>query len=423
MADREQGAIPQGLIEQARARSVDPGKLQLLGKQAAALHATTGKSLSDSVVDVIGKEDLGPEHTRRICEFTNQEAFKNEWEKGGSVRNVEFDGGPADPSAVLKELNDGARADAVRVASDYDDAPIKVASDNRVEDEIFSGYTNSEPHPSEVPPGMPDLQHLRSTIIGAQDHIFDKVAGLECAKERMGLDFAQAVTDEVLRGTSLQKIAQAISSFAQDAPSFREAFGLVDIAFKDRGIQTEPEKVADGRSIPNPDHPLIQAYVGFEKVAYQARVLNRAVDALDEQRREVEGVIKQAALGPVAKAALGTGALGAGIGAIKADPGDRLGGALRGGLVGAGIGAGAAYGGQKVMQSALTRGGVNPQAFTQLSKTKPVAALQEAERVMGPQAVRSAALKSAGGAAAGALGGGLVGSVAGETLSPTRRPY
>ena len=28
-----------------------------------------------------------------MCEFANQEAFQREWEKGGSVRNVEFDGG------------------------------------------------------------------------------------------------------------------------------------------------------------------------------------------------------------------------------------------------------------------------------------------------------------------------------------------
>jgi hypothetical protein len=292
MADREHGAIPQGLIEQARARSVDPGKLQLLGKQAAALHASAGTSLTDSVVDVIGKEDLGPEHARRVCEFANQEAFKNEWEKGGSVRNVEFDGGPANPADVLRDLNDGARTDAVRVADDYDESPIKTASVNRVENEIFVGFTGNEPHSSEVPAGMPDLARLRTETIGAQDHCFSKAAGLEVAKEQLGIEFAQAVGEEILGGMPMQKIAQAIEHVVQDQRFYHQALDLANESLKSRGIEVkEVEKVADARSIPNEEHPLLQAYIGFEKTAAEASMLHEAVNVLNEQLLKVNQAI------------------------------------------------------------------------------------------------------------------------------------
>ena len=92
----DQGALPQGLIEQSRARDVDPGRLQFLGKQAASLHSQNKTKLSAAVVNVVGKEDLAPEHIKRVCEFANQSAYQNEWEKGGSVRNIEFEGGPAE---------------------------------------------------------------------------------------------------------------------------------------------------------------------------------------------------------------------------------------------------------------------------------------------------------------------------------------
>ena len=138
---RDQGAIPQGLVEQARAKSVDPEKLQFLGKQAAALYTENGTKLSSAVVQTIGDEDLGPEHAKRVCEFANQAAYQHEWEKGGSVRNIEFEGGPADPAVVLRELHDGAPSSTSTI-SDYDRPPEmrKVAS-APVEEEIFSGFT------------------------------------------------------------------------------------------------------------------------------------------------------------------------------------------------------------------------------------------------------------------------------------------
>lgn len=288
MADsKDQGAIPQGLIEQSRARPVDPGKLQLLGKQAAALYTEHGTSLNDAVLSVIGKEDLGPEHARRVCEFANQEAFQREWEKGGSVRNVEFSGGPADPAVVIRELNDGARPDAVRV-SDYDEPPAKLArADRRVEEAIFGKYAERMLHPTEVPSGMNDLHRLRQTITGAQDHFHSKISSLGVTKEAMARELGDAVTKAVLEGMTLEQIGAAWSHYGEDKALFKEAMEVSVRRMNERRVPgSRMEKRASSQEvgrIPNPSHPLIVKFLEFTKVARQLRTLEGAAKVVDEQ--------------------------------------------------------------------------------------------------------------------------------------------
>lgn len=297
---RDQGAIPQGLIEQARARPMDPGKLQLLGKQAAALHSDGGTPLTEAVLSVIGHEDVGPEHARRICEFANQEAFQREWEKGGSVRNVEFEGGPADPAVVLRELNDGARPEAIRV-SDYDEPPTKLArADRRVEEEIFGKYAGVMA-PMMVPRGLPDLHRMRQTISGAQEHFMSKISGVEVTKMTLARELGDEVCKAVMEGDSLYKIANAWSRFGADKRDFQEALDVSITRMRERrvpGWDVEAEKLAGEQEtvgkIPNPAHPLISRFIEFTKVAAQYRVLKSAHGVLGEQLGPVNAAIRGA---------------------------------------------------------------------------------------------------------------------------------
>jgi hypothetical protein len=316
---REEGSIPQGLIEQARAKNVDPGKLQLLGKQAAALYSEGGTSLTDAVVNVIGKEDLGPEHARRICEFANQAAFQNEWEKGGSVRNIEFEGGPADPAVVLREMNDGARPETLRI-SDYDEPPQKLArADRRVEEEIFGKFAtpNFPPHPSDVPPGMPDLHRLRTTLDGAQDHVHSQMSKAATEKEVLAGRLADEACKVILSGASLYKIGCAWSSFPCAKEDFKEAMSATIQRLRERNIpySVEPEKNAEVGHIPNQSHPVIKLFLEFAKVAAQHRILSDAGESLKQQQLGVEEVIKEGAANirelPAPKAGLGFGTLAA----------------------------------------------------------------------------------------------------------------
>jgi hypothetical protein len=289
---REQGAVPQGLIEQARARNIDPGKLQMLGKTAAALYSNDGVKLNDAVLRAIGPDDLGPEHTRRVCEFANQEAFQKEWEKGGSVRNIEFQGGPADPAVVLRELNDGARPEAVKLSSDYDYAPPKLAMDRRVEEEIFGKLASVTP--DEVVPGGNDLAALRITANGAHDHIQSKIDGLEVTKEALALELGDVVGDMVLNGEPLSKIAHVWTHFTSDPTLFSRAVAAATSRMDSRKIEysSEIDKTAAVGKIPNPAHPVVSRFIEFTKVAAEIDRLKMANNVIEEQLNRVNAAIR-----------------------------------------------------------------------------------------------------------------------------------
>ncbi len=234
-----------------------------------------------------------------MCEFANQAAFQQEWEKGGSVRNVEFKGGPADPAVVLREMHDGARPDTLRI-SDYNEPPTKMArADRRVEDEIFGKYAQTMVHPSEVPSGMNDLHRLRQTITGAQDHIHSKASSLEITKEAVARELGDEVCDAVLSGNSLHKIASAWAHFCTRKDLFQEALDVSVQRMHERGAPTtelELEKLAGqepvGR-IPNPEHPLVIKFRAFVKIASQHNILQQANHVVDEQLPDVDRALRE----------------------------------------------------------------------------------------------------------------------------------
>lgn len=289
--DRELGAVPQGIIEQARARPVDPGRLQMLGKQAAALYSGNNTPLTDAVLQVIKDQDLGPEHARRVCEFANQSAFQNEWEKGGSVRNVEFEGGPADPSVVLKGMNDGSQPDSHRV-DDYSAPPAAPAARN-VEEEIFGKMASA----TMTPRGLSDLQALRTTAIGAQEHLMSKISSLTTRMELLKEDLAGEVKKLVLVGEPISKIAAAWSHFGEEQDLFN-GISTVRNLLVNRGVMTKQAFIQSLRAPaevghePNPEHGVVATYIEFAKTAGELRTMRQAVGVLDGQRKEIEIALK-----------------------------------------------------------------------------------------------------------------------------------
>lgn len=288
----DQGAIPQGLIEQSRAKEVDPGYLQMLGKQAAALYSE-GTPLTDAVVKVASSKQLGPEHIRRVCEFANQAAYKNEWEKGGSIRNIEFENGPADPPSVLRELYDGSHDLTNKTVSDYDSPPPKLASEH-VEDQIFGKYASANyQHPQDIPSGIEDLADMHTKLMGAVDHFKNDINGLTMQKEAAACELTQSVSNTILSGTSMSKIASAWSSTVKsEKADFQEAIDRSLERCKERGIPVTMEKVASGY-LPNREHPVIQHFAEFTKVSHQLNRYRAADKILQEKLASVRQALKK----------------------------------------------------------------------------------------------------------------------------------
>jgi hypothetical protein len=294
--DRELGAVPQGIIEQARARPVDPGKLQLLGKQAAAMYSSQRTPLSDAVLQVIENEDLGPEHARRVCEFANQAAFQSEWEKGGSARNIEFSGGPADPSVVLKGMNDGSQSEAPVQVNDYS-APPPAPHARNVEDEIFGKTAAAAPVS-----GVSDLQAMRTTAIGAREHVMSKVSSLTTRLEVLREDLGHEAKKLVLQGEPMSKIAAAWSFFGTEgnllnAIKCASARLVNDHVLTSRQFDVSLHKTAAAGSRPNPEHGVVATYIEFCKTANELQQLQGALNVFEDRIADINSALKSAITG------------------------------------------------------------------------------------------------------------------------------
>ena len=98
-------------------------QLEDMAKRASSMFLLQDTPLTDAVVKVASDcRGISSEQVKRVVEMTNQSTFQNLFEKTAGERNVHFD--IADPNEVLRQLNSGASAPVVKVASqDYGRPP------------------------------------------------------------------------------------------------------------------------------------------------------------------------------------------------------------------------------------------------------------------------------------------------------------
>lgn len=281
------GSLAVGVLQQGMARKIDPEQLQVMGKQAAALYAKTGKSLSEAVVEISKHAQLSPEQVRRVCEFANTSAYLEAFEKSGEVRNVTFEGGPADPSYVLKELNDGSVPALHNSRSrDYDERPrnyktagadtalaeaflAPVGLEKAASVQVIDRYARANP--------VDELYDLRTRLQDARDQYMSKLSSCEVFLQEVGNDVRQAVKQARADGITDAEIQGAWSKYGS-------AFMIKSAMPAWAGAPLE--KLAGARII-NEQHPLIERFVAFTKVAEQHLKLKNLVAVLDEQLSEV----------------------------------------------------------------------------------------------------------------------------------------
>lgn len=139
--------MPFGLNQQSTYACLSAGDLDSLGKRAALCYLEHGLPLNDAVVKV-AKEcpSISTHQIKRVVEFANNHTFSRMFEKQAGDKNIEFP--VADPSVVLKELDNGARPSRVETCSDYGSDPVKVAHSDVEHDAILMeafGYDFTTP--------------------------------------------------------------------------------------------------------------------------------------------------------------------------------------------------------------------------------------------------------------------------------------
>ena len=294
------GAVPLGLEQQKAARPVDPGQLEAMGKRAAARFSECNTPLNEAVVSVVKEAMLSPEQVKRVCEFANTAAYLSEFEKAGEVRNITFDGGPANPSVVLKELNDGSSPAIHQVKSAEYEPPTSHYKVSRASDSVLAeafGVSAGMDKAASVDhfaraSAAEEIADMKVRLDAVHDDLMSKLSHSGVLFDDVKDDLYSSVKHELSGGTSLGDVASAWASYG-DVNQIKEAMNLVqrrlfhDHIMDPEQIGASLQKTASVGSVPNPEHPVVERFLALTKVAYEHRKLKAAIGIINEQRREV----------------------------------------------------------------------------------------------------------------------------------------
>lgn len=258
----------------------DPSNLRLLGKKAAGL-AGDGAPLTDAVISTVSDKKLNGEQIQRVCEAANQAAYQDKWDKGGPIRNVTFDGGPARAERVIEAVQ--AKPAPKANLADYATAPSK--KDGGVGDmlkRVFGKKTTQEKAASADP------YALRSTVAHAEREVRSKLSSAQLALLRAADEMTLEVRRAVMNDETMGKIASAwrivSPNYADTALDIVRPAVSLDLK---RGAYDESMAKTASATIPNRDHPAIASFEKFCKEAHALQVYTNAVLAL---REELEGL-------------------------------------------------------------------------------------------------------------------------------------
>lgn len=187
-------------------RTVSPDQLLQIGKTAAHTSETSGMSLTDAVVRSIGMTKLNEEQIRRVAEAANHEAYNRKFASmEASMRVVDLDGGPADPSAVIDRLHAAAQPVPASSYSDYGMAPEpKTAS--------FRPLSGPDFTTTKVA-ALSEVQDLRDRLKIAHEEMVGQVAAVQ-----------SYVHESVEKLASLTRTAVDEGAFYED---FERAWGAI----------------------------------------------------------------------------------------------------------------------------------------------------------------------------------------------------
>ena len=350
----------QTVLQQKDARPVSGEHLEVLGKQAASLYVE-GKvaSLHEAIVDTVRSERLSPEQVKRVVEFTNGDAYLQEFRKEGSHKVVHFDCGPADPAQVLQDLNDGGGGSRYdRGTLDYSRSPSEVHKEASLAgQEKTASEMEAEPAdgPPKLPkaPSLPKLAHyedalwdsfgvdksvpialaeplqplveLRAKLAAAVSQTESELTALELDYAAAGEQLYQQVKQAALEGTPMSDVVRAWSAITDDPLYVKIAFRLMTPLFKRDGVFNGYDAIGESLSKKasagdvNCEHPLVTSYDDFVSALNKLANMRVLHQEFVEGASEAEAALKEAAAGGIVGAAKrGIGAASAGI--DKASP-------------------------------------------------------------------------------------------------------
>ena len=343
------GDLIQELLQQRNASKVDGSHLEMLGKQAAELWGEGRvKNLSEAVVQTVKTAGLSSEQVRRVIEFTNIDAYNNEFKKEGAPNKViNFDGGPADPAVILADLNGGGRGNMFdKGMNDYTTPPNEKMAHISLRDErefaqMFA--TQGGDYPEVNPYG--DVIDLRDKLANEHDRITSELGQHEVDFQVLSQKLFGHVKQAALSGHSLSEIVHIWDGVAPDSIFVKSAMDGMLEKLIDNGVFTGEsmveslQKMASHR-VPDPNHPLVADFASYCDTLSKLAAVREMQEEVANAMGDLTAFIKAAfTVGDAGKAVGGAAGkvwdlAGKGGGVVGRFAGGALGNEARGGKVG-----------------------------------------------------------------------------------------
>lgn len=310
-------------MQQSYSRPMTGEELEVLGKTASSKFVT-GKyqTLNEAVTETIKKAGLSPEQVRRVVEFANTDAFLQEFHKEGrDHRVVEFNGGPASYSDILKDLNDGGGGTVFDQGGfDYSSPPPDISKTASANLDLFTNVECKELVQAFKckEASIPYADPLRDAIEAKEklSTIYEQLGSEINHLEVQFMDDADRLYDNVkqaaLQGATLGEMISVWRDMT-DSPEFvKAAFQymtprlLEDGVFASKNVIGESlMKTASG--VANYKHPVATCFTDFCGTIYKLAEARSAQVETENGLNQITNFLKLAAGAETAGKAIGGG--------------------------------------------------------------------------------------------------------------------
>ena len=298
-------------LQQNNSRPMSGEDLEVFGKTAASRYCQNMYgTLSEAVVETVKKAGLSPEQVRRVVEFANTDAYLQEFRKEGQHKVVEFQGGPASFSDVIKDLNDGGGGtvfDSGGGSFDYDSPPpdvFKTAQVNAhrlgLEEVKLAEAFGVEDAPLPYADPLKDIGDMRVKLAAAYDSLMSDVSYLENEFADVGDRLFHEVKQASLGGLELGQLITAWSTVTDEPEFMKAAFTQLTPRLIANGVFPSKDALGDslmkkaGAGIVNPQHPLILGFSDYCNTAVKLAEHRLAAEEVAEHLDQVSTFCKQA---------------------------------------------------------------------------------------------------------------------------------
>lgn len=304
----------QYVLQQQCARPVSGEELEAFGKKASASwRSGECETLNKAVVETVKHAQLSPEQIRRVIEFTNQDAYLVEFRKEGKHKVVHFDCGPADPSDVLKDLNDGGGGTVFDTgAFDYFMPPKMGSSSTPLEKtaaempEEFNPYEDALLHsfavePEKIANSDPSrpARELWYDLTATSNKLANDINSLEIDFLDSGARMLGEVKQAARSGYALGEIVSAWSTVSDNPALIKAAFSFMGPDLKKEfgsydAVGASLEKKASRNFTVNADHKVVTEYQAFCEILNKLANLRELKNDVDESLAQAEELMKNA---------------------------------------------------------------------------------------------------------------------------------